>query len=54
MPFEEKNVAADRKLVKELLERSGQMRVPTIIVGQEVMVGFDEKALEKALQALAK
>ena len=54
MAFEEKNLAADRKLVKELVERSGQMRVPTIIVGQEVMVGFDGKTLEKILQSLSK
>jgi len=44
--FEEINVAADREKVAELMKVSGQRGVPVIVVGNDVVVGFDQAKLE--------
>lgn len=50
VPFEEFDVMADVARRQEMIEKSGQMGVPVIIVGDdEVMVGFDEKHLKSLL-----
>ena len=33
-----------------MMEISGQMGVPVLEIGKEVIVGFDPKAIEKALK----
>ena len=49
--FEEKDVAADDKAREEMIEKSGQMGVPVIIVeGHKPIVGFDVEALKKSLK----
>ena len=47
--FKEKD-ASDEKVAKELVEKSGQMGVPVTLAGGEVIVGFDEDKLKKALK----
>lgn len=47
--FEDVNVAEDQEQAKEMIEKSGQMGVPVIEAGGEVIVGFDEALLRKAL-----
>jgi len=47
--FKEKD-ASDEKIAKELVEKSGQMGVPVTLIGKEVIVGFDEDKLKKALK----
>ncbi|MFH2027588.1 MAG: glutaredoxin domain-containing protein [Nanoarchaeota archaeon] len=48
--YEDKDVSADEEARKELVEKSGQMGVPVIVVeGNEPIVGFDIDALNKAL-----
>jgi glutaredoxin len=47
--FEEKDVSRDDKAREEMYRRSGHMAVPTIIVGEKVMVGFDPQRLSKML-----
>ena len=42
--------ATNEKVAKELVEKSGQMGVPVTIVGKEIIVGFDEGKLKKALK----
>jgi len=42
-------VAADRDKAKEMIQKSGQMGVPVIIINDEVMVGFNQAALDKLL-----
>lgn len=37
----EYNVASDMEKRKEMIDKSGQMGVPVIIVGSELIVGFD-------------
>ena len=47
--YTEHNVAADMEKRQEMIDRSGQMGVPVIFVGEEMIVGFDKKRLESAL-----
>jgi len=45
----EKNVASDSAAAKEMIEKSGQMSVPTVDINGEIIVGFDRDAIKKAL-----
>jgi len=47
--YQEYNVAVDRDRAKEMIQKSGQMGVPVIIVDNEVMVGFNQAQLDKLL-----
>ncbi len=48
--YTEYNVAKDEKARKRIIEKSGQMGVPVLEIGAEVIVGYDPKAIEKALK----
>ncbi len=48
--FKELNVADDAKARDAMIEKSGQMGVPVVEIGDEVIVGFNPKAIEKALK----
>ncbi|MBN2454563.1 glutathione S-transferase N-terminal domain-containing protein [Candidatus Woesearchaeota archaeon] len=48
--FEDVNVATDHKAAQEMVQRSGQMGVPVTDVDGELIVGFDEESLKKALK----
>lgn len=45
----EHDVAADIEQRKVMIEKSGQMGVPVITVGDSLIVGFDEEELRKLL-----
>ncbi len=47
--YTEFNVASDLDKRKEMIEKSGQMGVPVITVGSDVVVGFDEGRLKELL-----
>ena len=47
--YQEFDVVKDEKARNEMLERSGQMAVPQILVGNDMVVGFDKIKLEKLL-----
>lgn len=47
--YTEYNVASDSAKRAEMLEKSGQMGVPVIDVGGDIVVGFDEKVLKELL-----
>ena len=46
--YTEYNVAADTARRTEMIEKSDQMGVPVIVVGDEVIVGFDQDRLAQA------
>ena len=48
IPFEYKDVQADPSALRELV-RLNSRSTPTIVVGDEVMIGFDPERLEAAL-----
>lgn len=43
------NVAEDADKRQEMIERSGQMGVPVIFVGDEMLIGFDKDKLSTAI-----
>lgn len=47
--FEEYDVLANVEKRQEMIEKSGQMGVPVIVVEDKIMVGFDEQGLSKLL-----
>lgn len=47
--FEDIDVAADGEAAKEMVKISGQMGVPVIDIGGQVIVGWNRQALEEAL-----
>lgn len=51
--FESFDVSADKEALQEMKRLTGGARsVPVIAVGDQVLVGFDRKDLEKALESL--
>lgn len=51
--FTEHNVASDLEKRQEMIQKSGQMGVPVILVDEEVIVGFDKPKLESLFTAAA-
>ena len=47
--YEDVNVAADQSRALEMLTKTGQMGVPVLDIGGEVIVGFDRNAIDYAL-----
>jgi glutaredoxin len=45
VPFSEKNVGKNAALQKEMIEKVGQLSVPTITVGSKVMSGYNQSLL---------
>jgi glutaredoxin len=43
-------VATDLERRKEMMEKSGQMGVPVVIIDSEVVVGFNEPLLKELLE----
>ena len=43
------NVGTDLEKRKEMIEKSGQMGVPVIFVGDDMVVGFDKARLSELL-----
>jgi glutaredoxin 3 len=42
-------VGEDYARAQEMIEKSGQMGVPVITVGEQVIIGFNQQALDAAL-----
>ncbi len=47
--YTEYNVGTDIEKRKEMIEKSGQMGVPVIFVGDDMTVGFDKTKLSSLL-----
>jgi glutaredoxin-like YruB-family protein len=47
--YVEYNVAADLAKRKEMVEKSGQLGVPVIEIGEDITVGFDRARLAQQL-----
>jgi len=47
--YTEYNVASDLEKRREMIDKTGQMGVPVIDIGSEVIVGFDENHIRAAL-----
>lgn len=51
--YTEYNVASDLERRQEMIQKSGQMGVPVIFVGDELVVGFDKEKLSSLLGVAA-
>lgn len=47
--FELRDVSTDFNAVKELVERYQSRSTPTIVIGDEVLIGFDPSRLDQLL-----
>ena len=47
--FTEADVASDMKAREEMFRKSGQMGVPVIDIGGQIVIGFDEGAIRRLL-----
>lgn len=47
--FTDHNVASDAAKRQEMIQMTGQLGVPVIVIGDEVMVGFDRSKLAAKL-----
>lgn len=48
--YTEHDVAADPEKRKEMIEITGQMGVPVILIGDNAVVGFDEEKVKSLLE----
>lgn len=48
--YKEFDVSADSSAKEEMMSKSGGMAVPTLLVDDKVIVGFDRPKLDKLLQ----
>jgi glutaredoxin 3 len=54
LSFEDYDVASDTVKRSEMMEKSGQMGVPVIVIdGQDVVIGFDRERLASLLEVEA-
>lgn len=47
--YKDIDVSTDRLALDEMVKLSGQMGVPVIVVGGQVIVGFDKKRIDSLL-----
>lgn len=50
LKFEEIDVSENVKKAAELLKISGQSAVPVIVIGKNIIIGFDKEKIDGALQ----
>lgn len=49
--YTEYDVASDQAKRSEMVEMSGQMGVPVIVIGDDLIIGFDEAKVKELLAA---
>lgn len=47
--FEERCVAYDDDVLRELAEKYNSRSIPTVVIGDEVLIGFDPERLDQLL-----
>ncbi|KKW42758.1 MAG: Glutaredoxin-like protein, YruB-family [Candidatus Magasanikbacteria bacterium GW2011_GWA2_56_11] len=51
LAFVEYDVSADPAKARELIEKTGQLFLPAVDIGGQILTGFDEEQLAACLQA---
>ena len=49
LPFTDYNVATDLEKRQEMIAKSGQMGVPVILIGSDLVVGFTKEKISQLL-----
>jgi glutaredoxin 3 len=47
--FTEYDVSNDREKAQEMIQKSGQMGVPVLVIGDEVVIGFNQAKIDTLL-----
>lgn len=47
--FHDYNVAEEQEKAEEMMEKSGQMGVPVIEIGDSIIIGFDKPEIDRLL-----
>jgi glutaredoxin 3 len=47
--YDEVDVSQDEEAQKEMVQKTGQMGIPVIMIDEEVVVGFDKERIAKIL-----
>lgn len=47
--FEERDISLDPAAMRDLTEKYGSHSTPTLVIGEEVMIGFNPEQLDKIL-----
>ena len=47
--YTEHNVAEDIEKRQEMVEKSGQMGVPVVFIGEDMVIGFDQAKIDSLL-----
>ena len=51
MAFEERDVSHDYGAVRELVETYHSRATPTVVIGDEVVIGFDPERIDELLRS---
>ncbi len=51
--FTDYNVAEDREKLQEMVQLTGQRGVPVIVIGDEVIIGFNQPKIDLAIASEA-
>jgi glutaredoxin-like YruB-family protein len=49
VPFEERDITVDPEAVTELTEKYASHSTPTVVIGTEVLIGFNPERLDEIL-----
>lgn len=49
VPYVEQNVADDKGAREEMVQKTGRLAVPTVTIGDQVVIGFDRQRLEELI-----
>ena len=49
VPYEDIDVALDPKARNEMVEISGQLGVPVIVIGEDIVIGFNKSKIAELL-----
>jgi len=48
--YTEMDVTNDQSAAQEMIDKSGQMGVPVLVIDGQVIIGFDKEKIKKALK----
>ncbi|HOO31735.1 MAG TPA: glutaredoxin family protein [Thermotogota bacterium] len=50
IPFKDYDVSKDRKAAENMVKKTGQMGVPVIEIGNQIIIGFNKGRIENMLE----
>lgn len=50
--FEDIDVSINRKAAQEMITKSGQMGIPVFDINGQIIIGFDQEAINEALEVV--